>query len=1013
MSKKRYIKNNSKYVLKKFITQDTGVKYFEADHLTTTKNKGGDMYLPINLNDRTKKYNFGNWIAADIISGATQSTSSLNTSNEIILNPDNTKITTYCYYGNAVELAKNSITNILSIFPGEIFLPVGPVYEVLYYDADNNEVPIKDNNDIILYRVSNPFNINIKSTNSIGVENVLRSFSLSIDDYVILNENNVIIDDNFTWSGLTNISTNVCPANGELLYTIPLTSAITISVFNVDGEEVFMHNSDIEIHIRPKDDIVKSVLNGVTGFDYNMINPNTEPKYTMVLENRTETEEGVELSLKKYTWPTSVGDWNLDFESYKYQSYVSNLIEVLSTFDEKYTDNLWRMLCHESIKNLDGDEDSAIEGISKLRDLLKIYGKNFDDIKLYIDNIKFAHTVTYDDFNNAPDYMLSDLLTTKGWDVGDIFLDKSIIIDEPIYSGWSQLYNYSDANQMFMKQLKLCGSYIQSCRGTKKSIDMVMALFGIDVCDYEINEYVDVAVSGYTNYEKTIGYNKIFCDLNNLNYEVFTDGFYGLQTKGVSITSGDTTSKYIIPWFPKKTYDSAYFQMKGGWGYSNTKYVNYIKSNNVRKINSSTDFGLFDEADTQIFYAKKLTKLVQETIMENGSIYYVNDISDLGDIYSGLLAGYTPSNYFVLKNNTSQNTIGFDTDNNEFGWKVVYKELLSGEIDTEHVLDISGETMDASRVLYANNIKNNENPHIGLLKYDRGEEFYDGYKELFKYYLNDYKYLVPFSDDEIDDIKTLGFKLNKYIDNKKCWYFTDTSNDKLSEFNPIDGTFFYKKDGDLILDDTLDVGPDYDYKITINTSNYDNSQYLEFKSGDTNIRTIELVPYNPETSGNTKNNDVAASYSVINDKRLVFKSNRKDDNEFTNYLVNNVLPFIKQIIPSTTLLEFDIYSTIQSETTSIELSPVKQFEYISIWSEYELTTDYVNDYVNIQYQGIYDNNYIFLIEVSGKITTDMDTEIIFKDVNDDNYTVTCNIKKFPYVGTFIVGDGTKVSDMNI
>ena len=123
---------------------------------------------------------------------------------------------------------------------------------------------------------------------------------------------------------------------------------------------------------------------------------------------------------KSYIWPT-IGDTEIpDITTGAFQGYLESLISLASFHDEYDSDNLWRIMTHESIKNLDwtftskkGDEEKDLSDFNTtgVEAMLRIQGRQFDDIKRYADNIKNTNAITYDEKGNLPDYFLSDIIT--------------------------------------------------------------------------------------------------------------------------------------------------------------------------------------------------------------------------------------------------------------------------------------------------------------------------------------------------------------------------------------------------------------------------------------------------------------------------------------------------------------------------------------------------------------------------------------------------------------------------
>jgi len=48
--------------------------------------------------------------------------------------------------------------------------------------------------------------------------------------------------------------------------------------------------------------------------------------------------------------------------------------------------------------------------------LIRIYGKEFDEIREFIDSLTYVNKITYDKINNAPDQIIKNMARTFGWD---------------------------------------------------------------------------------------------------------------------------------------------------------------------------------------------------------------------------------------------------------------------------------------------------------------------------------------------------------------------------------------------------------------------------------------------------------------------------------------------------------------------------------------------------------------------------------------------------------------------
>ena len=130
--------------------------------------------------------------------------------------------------------------------------------------------------------------------------------------------------------------------------------------------------------------------------------------------------------MEEFIFPTSYGGYNIDATSFGFNDYTSRLAEIGAYYDEYFTDNLYRSMTHEAIKNFDwtytreftyGDEEEFVHGGEKMQKALRVFAREFDEILSYINNIKNNDRVTYDERSNIPNYFLIDEVENDGWDV--------------------------------------------------------------------------------------------------------------------------------------------------------------------------------------------------------------------------------------------------------------------------------------------------------------------------------------------------------------------------------------------------------------------------------------------------------------------------------------------------------------------------------------------------------------------------------------------------------------------
>lgn len=179
-------------------------------------------------------------------------------------------------------------------------------------------------------------------------------------------------------------------------------------------------------HIRPNESQVDLFYLGLTDFERILMNRKTDPLYKATFEVTTETENGYVTKLESFVYPVGLGGYNIGSYGEAYSNYVNRLVNATQYYDERYCDNLYRSMTHESIKNLDWsfqrEERPDLvelygEGENRISSFLRIAGAEFDNIKQYIDNIPTVYSVTYRKNGNIPDYFITDSLELDGWDL--------------------------------------------------------------------------------------------------------------------------------------------------------------------------------------------------------------------------------------------------------------------------------------------------------------------------------------------------------------------------------------------------------------------------------------------------------------------------------------------------------------------------------------------------------------------------------------------------------------------
>ncbi len=520
-------------------------------------------------------------------------------------------------------------------------------------------------------------------------------------------------------------------------------------------------------------------------------------------------------------------------------------------------------MTHEAIKNLDWtftrqttDDIEEYESIdtSRILPVLKVWGRQYDDIKRYIDNIKYITNITYNKQNNTPDYFISDTLEMGGWETGTLTTtwDNDMVTDV-LYSGHQTGYTASEVNIETLRRLKLNSPYLLRMKGTVKGIKYLLGLLGVEA---EVTEYVRQVESGigdYT-YEELVELNGWKTDMQS---EVLPDDLLtGLTLKNIVEydETGGSQSAMVVPWYDgRKQYDGdTYFQMKGGWG----KYVREVP--NVEYPESAVTIDEWSETMSNLKFAATMDDMSRMggLVVKTGDICYVESIYEFSSDNED--RKYTPkpgtestdtvenaSHYFILENGDYSRILGWgytgDTSDTGstggcYGWKSITEQELNDPNNTA-----------ATKVHYYESIIDNNlgnNPHSGDGIYDGGEEFFNRLKHPFEQGIESGQY-DGLSDEDLAELTSVTYGISDSLEPTAITAVTGlTSKVK-----------YYKEE------------------------------------------------------------EVDKSYYILNDKALKIKfkiSSEFDIQVYKDYITKNVLLYLEQMIPSTTITHYEFESVRSS-----------------------------------------------------------------------------------------------------
>ena len=701
----------------------------------------------------------------------------------------------FAYYGSASDLVRGTIQNIIRNFPARIkisderilgikkFVYKGQelsIEEVVRLDISNTidvfneDIKINDERHFV-YLLDNPFNVDLHHESLMMEEyvNPHRFLTYSFKDFIISSDG-VNYEDILKYSvtiEYNNLSSDItydrkrfnCVFDGCKVAEIKIQTQNNNYVINgylfdnqikwgyicdVQLEYGFEKNTT-ELFIQTNNDVFEKYFTTLNGLEKILLRRDTKPLYFCHIKTPILQDDIIHFIDRGYQFPSQ--DGFIDISSPLFTSYVNQLGDIALIWDQTYCDNLYQRMTHEAIKNYDwtykkDEDENEIEeniiGGLRIESLLRIYGRLFDDIKMYIDGIKNSFVNTYDGYNNMPTAHITDSLEECGWHIVNTIPVLNIIEDDKIISkefgetiitdecydknnneiNWftnrnKSSFNFIQNNLNFMKKLFLNSNYIFQSKGTRKSIEMIMGLFGFGDEDFEIEEvYYETEPKEYTKelYDIYINLIETFEGASN---EDAPQGALPIKIKNFN------GNKYYVPFLDYNMNGDAdlHFQCKGGWG----KFSEDINKNDYTETMSYL----------KIKYNLNELFTIPPIQTSLNDIFYVIDLTDYVSIYNA--EKIPTSHYFVLTD--------IDNVHNSSGWENIDLENKEHEKYKEYV-----EYMEN---IVATNLGNN--PHVGYGRYDIGNYYIETMKQPFKYIIENFKptlgnYYNSESDIKID-----------------------------------------------------------------------------------------------------------------------------------------------------------------------------------------------------------------------------------------------------------------------
>ena len=508
-------------------------------------------------------------------------------SNETIktfLNLDPNNLNRFVYFGSFYEYITATIKSILLKWKGslyvDIFIPTDPTAQVkntvldYTYDSVENKSYFKVPTSVII----NKFNLIYNTSDSFNGLNQNNIFNSS-DDFGDIYDLNT----HYQKYQISNIF-------GDYLideFTGSTTSDPYIHL-KVDGNpwaslETIGFGS-FTYHIRPTEEVLnKYFFSQLNEFENQIMNRLTTPQYSYSLNIIKKTEAGNTFNTQKiFTWPTTDG-YNIDNGGASFDYYLTNWLDASKQLDEYKTDLIARRFITSSIVEFDTEGDGTDIYGRKINKLLRIYGREFDEIKKHIDGLEFAKIITYNKKDNAPDEIVKMLASELGLDVLLSFFDNNLFtnslpgdsgtigdgnLQNIPFSGYSRYLSPKEMDTELWRRLVINAWWLFKSKGHRKVLEFFLNLFGIKDCVVSLNEHVYIAKNAPLDVDET------FRLINEYN--------------GLTGSTPDSTQTYPMDsrGFPELEPDTPdyYYQSYGFW----------YNGGNLSEIGNNPHIGPYD-----------------------------------------------------------------------------------------------------------------------------------------------------------------------------------------------------------------------------------------------------------------------------------------------------------------------------------------------------------------------------------------------------------------------------------
>lgn len=261
-------------------------------------------------------------------------------------------------------------------------------------------------------------------------------------------------------------------------------------------------------------------------------------------------------------WPKTIDGFNPDTRGVAFEQYKDSMLLLAGNTDMDKTDIMVKTILPDNFIQF----DTKTQIYQKLT---ASYAKQFDEIKQFIDNIAYAHSITYNDQENVPDKFLIKLSNLLGWKLSSNFseidLFEYLADDENPEQNSFAYYNVE-----LWKRILININWLYKRKGTRDALQFIFRLMGAPECLVVFDEFVydiesAIIASGDINLDAS--------KANSRGYINYSASDFIFQEGGVGRGTGQSYINQWTPEFnPEKRIDNIKVQV-GDTGFTGSENV--------------------------------------------------------------------------------------------------------------------------------------------------------------------------------------------------------------------------------------------------------------------------------------------------------------------------------------------------------------------------------------------------------------------------------------------------------